>query len=50
MKKASTKDDEMRAGYTRADLGPLVRGKYAAQGPRRVAQTSCGSVSHRTPM
>jgi hypothetical protein len=31
MKKASNKDDEMRAEYTRADLGPLVRGKYAAR-------------------
>ncbi len=29
MKKASTKDDEMRPEYTRADLGPLVLGKYA---------------------
>ncbi len=31
MKKANTKDDEMRTEYTRADLGPLVRGKYAAR-------------------
>ena len=31
MKKANTKDDEMRAEYSRADLGPLVRGKYAAR-------------------
>jgi hypothetical protein len=31
MKKANIKDDEMRAEYTRADLGPLVRGKYAAR-------------------
>ncbi len=31
MKKANTKDDEMRAEYSRAELGPLVRGKYAAQ-------------------
>lgn len=31
MKKASIKDDEMRAEYSRADLGPLVRGKYAAR-------------------
>lgn len=31
MKKASNKDDEMRAEYTPADLGPLVRGKYAAR-------------------
>lgn len=30
MKKANTPDD-MRAEYTRADLGPLVRGKYAAR-------------------
>ena len=31
MKKVNTKLDEMRAEYTRADLGPLVRGKYAAR-------------------
>jgi uncharacterized DUF497 family protein len=31
MKKANLKDDEMRAEYSRADLGPLVRGKYAAR-------------------
>lgn len=31
MKKANTKDDEMSAEYTRANLGPLVRGKYAAR-------------------
>ena len=31
MKKVNTKIDEMRAEYTRADLGPLVRGKYAAR-------------------
>ena len=31
MKKAKPKDDEMRAEYRREDLGPLVRGKYAAQ-------------------
>ena len=31
MKKAKVKDDEMRAEYTREDLGPLVRGKYAAR-------------------
>ena len=31
MKKINTKIDEMRAEYTRADLGPLVRGKYAAR-------------------
>ena len=31
MKKANSKSDEMRAEYTRADLGPLVRGKYAAR-------------------
>jgi hypothetical protein len=31
MKKAKTKDDEMRAEYRREDLGPLVRGKYAVQ-------------------
>ena len=31
MKKANVKDDEMRAEYSRADLGPLVRGKYAAR-------------------
>ena len=31
MKKTNIKDDEMRAEYTRADLGPLVRGKYAAR-------------------
>jgi hypothetical protein len=29
MKKARPKaDDDMKAEYTRADLGPLVRGKY----------------------
>lgn len=31
MKKANIKDNEMRAEYSRADLGPLVRGKYAAR-------------------
>ena len=31
MKKANVKDDEMRTEYKRADLGPLVRGKYAAR-------------------
>ena len=31
MNKANIKDDEMRTEYTRADLGPLVRGKYAAR-------------------
>ena len=31
MKKAKSKDDEMRSEYRREDLGPLVRGKYAAQ-------------------
>ena len=31
MKKAKTKDDEMRAEYRREDLGSLVRGKYAVQ-------------------
>jgi hypothetical protein len=31
MKKAKTKDDDMRAEYRREDLGPLVRGKYAAE-------------------
>ena len=31
MKKANIEVDEMRTEYTRADLGPLVRGKYAAQ-------------------
>ncbi len=31
MKKANTKDDDMQAEYSRADLGPLVRGKYAAR-------------------
>ena len=31
MKKAKTEVDEMRAEYRREDLGPLVRGKYAAR-------------------
>jgi hypothetical protein len=31
MKKANVKDDDMRAEYSRADLGPLVRGKYATR-------------------
>jgi hypothetical protein len=31
MKKANHEDDLMRAEYSRADLGPLVRGKYAAR-------------------
>ena len=31
MKKVNTKVDEMRAEYSRADLGPLVRGIYAAR-------------------
>ncbi len=29
MKKAEIKNDEMRSEYARADLGALVRGKYA---------------------
>ena len=31
MKKAKQPNDEMRAEYRREDLGPLVRGKYAAR-------------------
>ena len=31
MKKANFKDEEMRAEYSLADLGPLMRGKYAAR-------------------
>lgn len=31
MKKARPPIDEMRAEYRRQDLGPLVRGKYAAR-------------------
>ena len=31
MKKANLKDDDMRVEYSRSDLGPLVRGKYAAR-------------------
>lgn len=32
MKKAESKNkDDMRAEYNRADLGPLVRGKYASR-------------------
>jgi hypothetical protein len=31
MKKANQPSDEMRAEYRREDLGPLVRGKYAAR-------------------
>ena len=31
MKKARSEGDEMRAEYRREDLGPLVRGKYAAR-------------------
>jgi hypothetical protein len=32
MKKAESKSkDDMRAEYNRADLGPLVRGKYASK-------------------
>ena len=31
MKKAKVEDNEMRAEYRREDLGPLVRGKYAAR-------------------
>lgn len=31
MKKAKSPSDEMRAEYRREDLGPLVRGKYAAR-------------------
>lgn len=31
MKKAKPPSDEMRAEYRREDLGPLVRGKYAAR-------------------
>lgn len=30
MKKAKLETEEMRAEYRREDLGPLVRGKYAA--------------------
>ena len=31
MKKANVTGNEMRGEYSRADLGPLVRGKYAAR-------------------
>lgn len=31
MKKANPVSEEMRAEYRREDLGPLVRGKYAAK-------------------
>jgi hypothetical protein len=31
MKKAKPRSDEMRDEYRREDLGPLVRGKYAAR-------------------
>ncbi len=31
MKKSRSPSDEMRAEYEREDLGPLVRGKYAAR-------------------
>ena len=31
MKKVKPSNDEMRAEYRREDLGPLVRGKYAAR-------------------
>ena len=31
MKKPKPPSDEMRAEYRREDLGPLVRGKYAAR-------------------
>ena len=31
MKKAKPDNEEMRAEYRREDLGPLVRGKYAAR-------------------
>lgn len=31
MKKASVEINEMRTEYRREDLGPLVRGKYAAR-------------------
>jgi hypothetical protein len=31
MKKAKPENDEMRAEYRREDLGPLIRGKYAAR-------------------
>ncbi len=31
MKKANFKDEEMRAEYSLAELGPLTRGKYAAR-------------------
>jgi len=31
MKKAKNETDDMRAEYRREDLGPLVRGKYAAR-------------------
>ena len=31
MKKAKPPSDEMRAEYRREDLGPLVRGKFAAR-------------------
>lgn len=31
MKKANSKNDEVKAEYSRADLGQLERGKYAAR-------------------
>ena len=31
MKKVNAAPDDMRAEYSRLDLGPLVRGKYAAR-------------------
>lgn len=31
MKKANVIGDEMRGEYSRADLGPLIQGKYAAR-------------------
>lgn len=31
MKKTKVEDNEMSAEYAREDLGPLVRGKYAAR-------------------
>ena len=31
MKKANVSDTELRSEYTRADMGALVRGKYAAR-------------------
>lgn len=31
MKKVKIKDNEIRAEFSRSDLGPLVRGKYAGR-------------------